>query len=146
MYSVSTLPVKVSCLTLNINKFCRDSPPGPATNRVIQELLRLSLDAAKDPKVLLPFTEMVINGIDLKPKEQKLKDLKRTLDSFAMTQAENFEEHFKEAFCRKELEEERKELMVKLSDNNLRDYPDYESRVNILKILGYIDQDERGSY
>ncbi|XP_033217646.1 helicase SKI2W isoform X2 [Belonocnema kinseyi] len=121
----------------------RDSPPGPATNTVVQELLRLSLEATKNFKVLLPFTEMVINGIDLKPKEQKLKDLKQKMRSFAMTQAENFEEHFKEAFFRKELEEKRKELMIKLSDNNLRDYPDYESRVNILKILGYIDQDER---
>ena len=138
--------MKVSGLAHNTNNFCRDSPPGPTTNTAVQELLKLSLEATTNPKVLLPFTEMVINNVNFKPEEQKLKDLKQKLETFMITQAENFEEQFEETFRRKELEEERKELMIKLSDEHLRDYPDYLSRVDILKSLGYIDQDERGSY
>lgn len=87
---------------------------------------------------------MVINKIDLKPEEKKLKELKHILNCYSIAEVDNFEEHFQESFYRKELEEKKKELLIKLSDEQLRDYPDYINRVNILKDLGYIDQNERG--
>lgn len=89
---------------------------------------------------------MIINKIDLKPEEKKLNNLKRIINSSSVTQVNNFEQQFGDAFYRKELEEKKKELMIKLSDEQLRDYPDYINRVNILKELGYIDQNERGLY
>ena len=89
---------------------------------------------------------MVINDIDLKSKEEELKELKQKLSSFLITQTDNFEEQFEVVFRRKELEEKRKKLLKELSGEQLRDYPDYQSRLEILKILGYVDKDERGLY
>ncbi|XP_043472430.1 helicase SKI2W [Leptopilina heterotoma] len=121
----------------------KDCSPGPTFSAVVQELLKLSQDAVSNPEDLLPYTEMIINKIDLKPEEKKLKKLKHILNCSSIIQVNNLEEQFGEAFYRKELEEKKKELLIKLSDEQLRDYPDYINRVNILKDLGYIDQNER---
>ncbi|KAI4466855.1 atp-dependent rna and dna helicase [Holotrichia oblita] len=51
----------------------------------------------------------------------------------------NFEDQFASVFRRRSLEEEKRHLMFSLSNASLSLYPDYESRINLLKELKYVD-------
>lgn len=122
---------------------CRDEPPGQTYQIAIQELMTLSLNANRDPAVLQPYTEMKLN-YDLEMNMQRLLDLKKAVYDMKCMEISNFEEQFEIVFDRNELENKKKMLQLKMSDEALSLYPEYTNAVALLKELGYIEHDERG--
>lgn len=60
------------------------------------------------------------------------------------TKIPNFEEQFKPVFERNQLEDKKRQLQLKLSDEGMALYPEYLNMVALLKHFRYIDNDERG--
>lgn len=102
------------------------------------------METLVNPEILLPYAETKLHELNLQLEEETLNAAKRLLDEVDGIEWSTFEEQFNVIFRRKDLEEKQKNLMVQLSDEYLRDYPEYISRVAVLKELGYIDQEERG--
>ncbi|XP_076299497.1 superkiller complex helicase subunit twister isoform X2 [Lasioglossum baleicum] len=120
----------------------RNEPPGPVYETAMQELMTLSLNAARDPSILKPYVEMKLN-YDVDMKMQHLFQLKQRVYNMNCIKMSNFEEQFESVFERIELENKRKTLQLRLSDEELSLYPEYTNAVALLKELGYIDNDER---
>jgi len=111
----------------------------------IQELISLSFKAASNPKILCPYIEPPLKT-DLQLRMQHKNQLRVNFNNMKCLEIPNFEEQFKPVFERNELEEERRVLQLKLSDEGMTLYPDYVNMVALLKHLRYIDNDERGLY
>jgi saccharopine dehydrogenase-like NADP-dependent oxidoreductase len=77
---------------------------------------------------------------------QHRDQLRADLNDMKCIEIPNFEEQFRPVFERNELEEEKRMLQLKLSDEGMTLYPDYMNMVALLKHLRYIDNDERGLY
>lgn len=105
--------------------------------------MTLSLNAARDSSILKPYVEMKLN-YNLDTKLQNLIQLKQMISNVNCTKISNFEEQFKIVFERNELENKKKKLQLRLSDEELILFPEYTNAVALLKELGYIDHDERG--
>lgn len=118
----------------------RDNPPSQTCQHAIQELLKLSTDfsdenlhnifAAKDLEL---FQQLEV----LKFKHTKLVSM------LHHTKIANFEEQFVSVFKRKHLEAKLKKLEFQLSSGSLMLYEDYKSRIEILKQLKYVDEENR---
>lgn len=107
--------------------------------------MSLSLKAAVSTQVLRPFVEFSLKT-DFRLRIQHKNQLKATLDDMKCTEIPNFEEQFRPVFERNQLEDKKRQLQLKLSDEGMALYPDYLNMVALLKSLKYIDNDERGSY
>ncbi|XP_046818992.1 helicase SKI2W [Vespa crabro] len=145
---ITNCQVKVDCGMVlkdwekrQISRFRHDLP-GPTCQTAIQELMAISLNAANDDSILLPYVTMKVTE-NLNPRMKHLCKQKQALSSMKCIDILNFEEQFETVFYRNELETERKKLQLSLSDEGLSLYPDYINMVSLLKHLGYIDSDER---
>lgn len=72
--------------------------------------------------------------------------LKAQIDQYPITSFDEFVQKFEPVFKYKQLLEKKEKLRQTLSGETMMHYAEYKSRVEILKMLGYIDQDERGNY
>lgn len=129
----------------------KNDPPGQSCNLAIQELSKLTISATGKNKpdcdlVYLHFIhDFKINDQDLYEKILMLDKLRDQLyyqvDSVKIP---NFDEQYASVFNRKYLEDQRDHLKYQLSYSSMALYPDYESRIQLLKELNYIDAQNRG--
>lgn len=96
-------------------------------------------------QVLRPYIEPSLKD-DFQLRIQHKDKLKANLDDMKCVEIPNFEEQFKPVFERNQLEDKKRQLQLKLSNEGMALYPDYLNMVALLKHLKYIDNDERGSY
>lgn len=111
----------------------------------IQELTSLSFNAVASPQILQPYIPFALKS-DFQLRVQHKEQLKKKLNDMKCMKIPNFEEQFKPVFERNQLEDKKRQLQLKLSDEGLALYPDYLNMVALLKHLRYIDSDERGLY
>lgn len=111
----------------------------------VQELISLSFNATTNDKVLCPYIEFLSKN-DFQLRIQHRDKLKAQLNDMRCTEIPNFEEQFRPVFERNQLEDKKRQLQLKLSDEGMALYPDYMNMVALLKHLRYIDSDERGLY
>lgn len=109
----------------------------------VQELISLSFNAAANVQILWPYIEPSSkNDFQLRIKHRD--KLKAKLNDMRCMEIPNFEEQFRPVFERNQLEDKKRQLQLKLSDEGMALYPDYLNMVALLKQLRYIDNDERG--
>lgn len=120
----------------------RDNPPSQTCQQAIQELFKFSTDFSDEylynifaAKYLDLFQQLEV----LKIKHAKLVSV------LHHTKIANFEEQFVTVFRRKHLEAKLKNLEFQLSSGSLMLYDDYKSRIEILKQLKYVDEENRGT-
>jgi len=111
----------------------------------VQELISLTFKAATNPKILCPYVEPSSKN-DLQLRIQHRNQLRASLNDMKCIEIPNFEEQFRPVFERNQLEDKKRVLQLKLSDEGMALYPDYVNMVALLKHLRYIDNDERGLY
>ncbi|KMR05009.1 helicase ski2w [Lasius niger] len=140
--------IKVDCsLVLNdwekrqISRFKNDLP-GPTCQFAVHELISLSFNAATNAQVLCPYIEQPPSR-RYEVQFQHRNKLKAKLDDMRCMEISNFEEQFRPVFERNQLEDKKRQLQLKLSDEGMALYPDYLNMVALLKHLRYIDSDER---
>ncbi|XP_070172311.1 superkiller complex protein 2 isoform X1 [Polyergus mexicanus] len=145
---ITKCQIKVDCsLVLNdwekrqISRFKND-PPGQTCQTAVQELISLSFNAVANDQVLCPYIELLSKN-DLQLRIQHRDKLKAELNDMRCMEIPNFEEQFRPVFERNQLEDKKRQLQLKLSDEGMALYPDYMNMVALLKHLRYIDSDER---
>ncbi|XP_011639222.1 helicase SKI2W [Pogonomyrmex barbatus] len=145
---ITNCQIKVDCsLILNdwekrqISRFKND-PPGQTCQTAVQELTSLSFNASTNIHVLQPYIEPS-SKTDFKLRIQHKDKLKASLNDMKCMEIPNFEEQFRPVFERNQLEDKKRQLQLKLSDEGMALYPDYLNMVALLKHLRYIDNDER---
>jgi ABC-type phosphate transport system auxiliary subunit len=111
----------------------------------IQELTSLSFNASTDARILQPYIEPSSKD-DFQLRIQHRDKLKANLHNMKCTKIPNFEEQFRPVFERNQLEDKKRQLQLKLSDEGMALYPEYLNMVALLKQFKYIDNDERGLY
>lgn len=112
----------------------------------MDELNKISLEANENEAALLPCVELKLNNFEQQRKNITLHDTGNKISSITnkLTSEPNFEEEFEQVFKHKELQQKKQELLKSLSDEYLGNYPEYESRLNVLRELNYIDHEDRG--
>ncbi|EZA51202.1 hypothetical protein DMN91_012752 [Ooceraea biroi] len=145
---ITKCQIKIDCSLVladwekrQISRFKND-PPGQTCQTAVQELISLTFKAATDPKILCPYIEPSSKN-DLQLRIQHRDQLKANLNDMKCTEIPNFEEQFRPVFERNQLEDQKRLLQLKLSDEGMALYPDYVNMVALLKHLRYIDNDER---
>ncbi|OXU24095.1 hypothetical protein TSAR_004469 [Trichomalopsis sarcophagae] len=128
----------------------KDAAPGPSCVAAMNELTTLSLAVQDDLSVIQPFLELKIQCMDIKDLDlqnkvallyhiyQMLKPIQDKLEGTT-----NLDQEFCQVFKYKELEQKKQELLKRLGDEYLGNYPEYESRLAVLKELDYIDREDR---
>lgn len=124
----------------------KDSPIGESCKNAIQELLHITIALSNQNKSELGIRyldfiqDLKVDNAILYSYVRELNNLKEMLlDHISCVQMPNFEDQFASVFKRRSLEEEKRHLMFLLSNASLSLYPDYESRINLLKELKYVD-------
>ncbi|XP_012058897.1 PREDICTED: helicase SKI2W [Atta cephalotes] len=145
---ITNCQIKIDCsLILNdwekrqISRFKND-PPGQTCQTAVQELTSLSFNASTNARILQPYIEPSSKN-DFQLRIQHRNKLKASLNDMKCIEIPNFEEQFRPVFERNHLEDKKRQLQLKLSDEGMALYPDYLNMVALLKHFRYIDNDER---
>ncbi|KAL7296485.1 hypothetical protein TKK_0009926 [Trichogramma kaykai] len=126
----------------------KDAPPGPSCQTAAEELKKLSHEVQHNPNLLQPFLDLRLSNnynFEIQTRNilmgsfiQQLFELRNSISKI-----NNFEEEFDKVFKYKELQLKKIDLLKKLSDEYLSNYPEYVSRVQVLRELKYIDHEDR---
>lgn len=124
----------------------RSDPPSQTCTQAIQELTKLTHSVLTDLSIsYFTLADFHINDIDLREKILLLENSKKKLDAHLnYTKIANFQEQFAIVYKRKYLEEKVELLKFKISHRSLTLYPEYINRIEVLKQLRYIDDQNRG--
>lgn len=111
-------------------------------------MTKISFEVQENPGLIQSYAELKMSNFDLQTQESllQLNDIEQTLLAIIheIEDMDNFEEEFEQVLYVKELMQKKQMLIKKLSDEYLSNYPEYESRVKVLKELNYIDHEDRG--
>lgn len=128
----------------------KDDPPGQSCNVAVQELTKLTISTAGESKddsnlkYLHFLHDLKINDQAIHEKISILDTLREKLhDQVDSVQIPNFEDQFISVFKRKYLEDQKAQMNFELSHASMALYPDYESRIQLLKRLNYVDAHNR---
>ncbi|CAG9821156.1 unnamed protein product [Phaedon cochleariae] len=123
----------------------RADPPGQSCLEAVQELHKLTMLANSNSsgnklEYLHFITDLKVNDQQFYHILKHMYDLKdKLVDHLPSTRIPNFEDQFSSVFTRKFLGEKKKDLEFKLSNASLSLYPDYENRIDLLRRLNYVD-------
>lgn len=133
----------------------KNDPPGESCISAVKELLIYTTAAKEDPAntgYLHLIHNLKLNGQELYESVRILyTEKEKCLDRYLQfTSAPNFEYNFCTVFKRRYVEtclaEERNKLQYELSNESMSLYCEYEKRIELLKKLKYVDEQNRGIY
>lgn len=127
----------------------RHNPPGQTFQRALEELIEITQNSVKcDPKIeyLNLVKDMKIASVDDYEKLNDLLKLKMKLIAFRTEETMNCEEELKDVFRFKYLEKKKENLKYLLSYQSLSLYSDYKNRLEVLRMLNYVDSKYSGKH
>ncbi|GIY79362.1 helicase SKI2W [Caerostris darwini] len=89
-----------------------------------------------------PAANVTLKDINFAYKAQDLEKIEKSFENYTCVKCPEFSKHFVEVSNFLQMEEDIKDYSYKLSEESLSLHPDYESRKNVLRQLGYIDQND----
>ncbi|CAG9853750.1 unnamed protein product [Phyllotreta striolata] len=129
-----------------LERFKYDTPSQTCLE-AIQELHKLTILVNNDSNSLNRLhyiNDLKVNDQNLYTMLTKMYDLKdKLIDHLPNTKIPNFEQQFLTVFDRKFLEDRKKDLEYQLSNASLSLYPDYENRIELLRKLNYVDDQNK---
>lgn len=118
----------------------RFDPQGQTTESACQELIQCTEMAQKDQMEFVNIIkEFRIQDIDLLQILQRMQELKDESLSLDCQSIQNLMEQFEKVLNKKTLEQEIADFEFLTSEASLKFLPEYEQRLNVLRLLGYID-------
>lgn len=130
----------------------KDAPPGQTCVEAVSELHKLTISAnSGDPQKVLKYLHYVadikVNEHELYYKLKEMYDFKEKLLKHLPDMKDlAFEQLFGKIFKKKHLEDKRRNLQFLLSHESLSLYPEYQSRIELLKRMEYVDSQNRRKY
>eukprot|EP00054_Salpingoeca_dolichothecata_P030394 m.246805 g.246805 ORF g.246805 m.246805 type:complete len:1258 (+) comp26650_c0_seq16:589-4362(+) len=132
-------------ITKSILKFSTlevcDRPRKEAQSKVAQQLLRLAQANPSGLPTVDPVKDLKIKDLDFVDHFRRRERIQAQLLACECTKCPEFVAHYAHFHLRSSLNEKIKDLQYKLSDKSLHLLPEYESRVEVLKYLNYVDDD-----
>lgn len=123
----------------------RDDPPGQTCQQAIQELAKLTNNIINNSDTNLQYLTFPVKDITLSQEVDYLNAKKKDLVAqINCTKIANFQEQFYTVFKRKHLEEKLENLKFSMSSRSLSLYPEYMYRIDVLRQLGHINDQNRG--
>ncbi|KAJ1528402.1 hypothetical protein ONE63_006817 [Megalurothrips usitatus] len=123
----------------------RDAPVGQMCAQLVQDLSQLMHSIATGDNAITwlnPIQDMKVNDINLAPNIRWLESVQSELSSDPCTNFANLEDELKDIYSYLKLQQRKKNLKYSISYQSMTLYPDYMNRLNVLKRLRYInDQD-----
>ncbi|KAK3088659.1 hypothetical protein FSP39_022012 [Pinctada imbricata] len=117
----------------------KDDPPSQSVSVTTQELLRITESNPDGLDGLDPLKDLHLRDIELVEQFRSLKMIEDGLSKYQCINCPRFDEHFREHSRNMKLRDEYKHLKFLLSDESLTLLPEYQQRVQVLKALNYID-------
>uniref|UniRef100_H3A117 Helicase ATP-binding domain-containing protein n=1 Tax=Latimeria chalumnae TaxID=7897 RepID=H3A117_LATCH len=138
----SNLQILISSVRrlLSASLLDRSDPPGPSVTTASQELLRLAESHPNGVESLDPVNDLQLKDLDAVEACVRLKQLQETLRTFSCVHSPKFAMQYLRLEERMKIKDELDRLRYLLSDQSLALLPEYEQRINVLKALKYIDQ------
>lgn len=127
---------------------CRDNPPGQTFKRTLEELTELTRNVKMNSsklEYLNIFQDLTITSSSDMEMVKDLKRLKSKIMEFNTESIINYEEQLKEVFRVKSLEMKKENLEYLLSYQSMSLYADYQSRLDVLRELKYVDNKNSGT-
>ncbi|KAB2089405.1 hypothetical protein ES319_A03G058800v1 [Gossypium barbadense] len=113
----------------------------PAFSHTVQQLLKLKSNGNKYPPALDPLKDLKLKDMDLIKAYDKWTHLLQKMSENKCHECIKLEEHIKLAKEIKKHKEEVNALQFELSNEALQQMPEFQGRIDILKEIGYIDED-----
>ncbi|KAJ8300200.1 hypothetical protein KUTeg_021719 [Tegillarca granosa] len=117
----------------------KDDPVGQSVSIATQELLRLTEVNQEGLPGLDPVKDLHIRDVERVEQFRSLKMLEESLTKYQCPNCPRFMEHFTQISHNMKLKEDYKRLKFLLSDESLTLLPEYQQRIQVLKELNYID-------
>ncbi|KAG7169871.1 helicase SKI2W-like isoform X1 [Homarus americanus] len=117
----------------------RDDPPSPSVMGVINELQRLNESGGENLSYLDLVNDCGVRDLAAVTEIDILKNLKLRVMEQSCLECTQFREHFGITFVKLSLQEEIGRLKFLMSEEALQLHPEYQMRIQVLKKLGYIE-------
>ncbi|XP_016847296.2 superkiller complex protein 2 isoform X1 [Anolis carolinensis] len=118
----------------------RNDPPGPSAATATQELLRLAEGDPEGLPFLDPINDLQLKDLEVVESVIKTRHLEEILLGFQCVHSPRFHVEFVRFRERQRVLEELEKLRFLLSDQSLLLLPEYHQRVEVLRSLGYINE------
>ncbi|XP_041370282.1 LOW QUALITY PROTEIN: helicase SKI2W-like [Gigantopelta aegis] len=118
----------------------KDDPPGQSVSIATQELMRLTEANPSGLPGLDPVKDLRVRDISLVEQFRALQLMEEVFSKYQCIHCPNFDDHFCEIRKNMQLRANYHHLQHLLSDESLVLLPEYEQRVEVLKKLNYLDQ------
>lgn len=144
--SISLSIIINKCIIKNFN--FRDKPPGQTCQKTVEELTEITQNVVKGD-MALEYVNL-LKGVKIISDEHinmisDLTRLKSEIDSFSSDNILAYEGQLKDIFHVKFLGKKRDNLKYLLSYKSMSLYPEYRSRLLVLRKLKYIDSNNSGT-
>ena len=130
----------------NINKRkiprFQDDPPGEAVQELVSEMQRIHQCGGKELELMSFTGDLGVKDIDSVTEVEKLEILRERIQTQACLKCPQFKEHFIQAFMYLKTKEEIARLKYMMSEESLQLHPEYQMRIDVLKQLGYIEENK----
>lgn len=121
----------------------RDDPPGPSTSSAVLELKKFSeqvaLDHEANLEVLNYVVDFKIQDMDLLQSLEKLQLQRTILITAPCAEFPDFAREFESVYERMRTQKELEDAEFLMSEASLTHLPDYHHRIEVLRLLRYID-------
>ena len=118
----------------------RNDPPGQNTTLAIQEMIKvMDLANRNSLEIVNLARDLKIQDIDLQASLKEMQATKEAIEKMDCQSLPDFQEQFQKVFHRMSLENEIKDLEYLSSEESLQHLPEYHQHIEVLKRLGYID-------
>lgn len=130
----------------NINKRkiprFKDDPPGQSVVELASELQRIHQTSGAELSFLSLMHDFGVKDMDSVTEIEKLETIKARLHTQPCLECPQFKEHFTQAFTYLKTREEIARLNYLMSEESLQLHPEYQMRIEVLKELGYVDDNK----
>nr|XP_043623499.1 DExH-box ATP-dependent RNA helicase DExH11 [Erigeron canadensis] len=114
---------------------------GAAYSKTVQSLLNQKVDGNKYPPALDPIRDLKLKDMNLVETYYKWDSLLQKMSQSKCHNCVRLEEHIKVASEIRKYKEEVNALKFQMSDEALKQMPDFQGRIDVLKQIGCIDAD-----
>ncbi|XP_036094261.1 helicase SKI2W isoform X2 [Rousettus aegyptiacus] len=123
-----------------ISSFLRKDPPIAAVTTAVQELLRLAQAYPAGPPTLDPVNDLQLKDVSVVEGELRARKLEELIRGAQCVHSPRFPTQYLKLRERMQIQKEMERLRFLLSDQSLLLLPEYHQRVEVLRILGYVDE------
>ena len=117
----------------------KDDPPGKSVTEVINDLQKLNETKGEELVLLHPINDMNVRDIYSVAMIHKMNIFLEKAQSQSCLECPQFSDHFKVSIKRLKLLEDIGKLKFLMSEEALQLHPEYQMRIDVLKQMGYIE-------